>query len=121
MRLVADPLAQGRQKARLADARFAPDEHDLAFAVAGVAPAVHQQRDFVLAPDQWRHALRPRRLEAADVLGLAKNRPGGNRRLEAFQRLRSEGRQLERAAQQPSRRLGDHHAARLCKPLQSRR
>ena len=53
-----------------------------------VAPAVEEQRHFVLAPDEGRHALRPRRLEAADVLRLAQDRPGGNRRVEALQVLR---------------------------------
>ena len=88
MRLAADPLAERRQNARLADARLAREQHDLAFALARVAPAVQEQRHLMLAPDEGRHALRPRRLEPADVLGLAQNRPGGNRRVEAFERLR---------------------------------
>ncbi len=121
MRLVADPLAQRRENARLADAGLARDERDLAFALARVAPAVHEQRHLMLAPDEGRHALRPRRLEAADVLRLAQNRPGENRRVEAFERLRAKRLQLERAAQQPPRRLRDHDAARLGQALQPRR
>ena len=57
MRLVADPLAERRQNARLADARLARDERDLAFALARLAPAVEEQRHLVLAPDERRHAL----------------------------------------------------------------
>ena len=121
MRLVADPLAERRQNARLADARFARDERDLTFALARLAPAVEEQRHLMLAPDEGRQALRPRRLEAADVLRLAKDRPAGNRRVEAFQGLRAKRLQLERAAQQPPRRLRDHHGARLGQRLQPRR
>ena len=79
MRLTADPLAQRRKNARLADAGFAREQRDLAFALARVAPAVDEQRHLMLAPDERRRHSRTRRLEAADVLGLAQNRPGGNR------------------------------------------
>jgi hypothetical protein len=44
-----------------------------------------------------------------------------NRRVEAFQGLRSKRLQLERAAQEPPRGLRDHHGARLCQRLQARR
>ena len=84
MRLVADPLAERRQNARLANARLARDERDLTFALARLPPAVEEQGHLMLAPYERRQALGPRRLEAADVLRLAKNRPGGNRRVEAF-------------------------------------
>ena len=57
MRLVADPLAERRQNARLADARLARDERDLTFALARLAPAVEEQRHLMLAPDEGRHAL----------------------------------------------------------------
>ena len=121
MRLIADPLAERRENARLPDAGLARDERDLALALARVAPAIHQQRDFMLAPDERRHALRPRRLEAADVLNLAQDRPGGNRHVEAFQRLRAKRLQLERAAEQPPCGVRNHNGARLGERLQSRR
>ena len=57
IRLVADPLAQSRQNARLADAGLARDERDLTFALARIAPAVEEQRHLMLAPDEGRHAL----------------------------------------------------------------
>ena len=78
-----------------------------------VAPSIQNQRHLILAPDERRQALRPRRLEAADGLSLAQDRPGGNRRVEAFQRLRTKRFQLEHAAQQPPRRIRNHNAARL--------
>ena len=57
MRLVADPLAERGQNARPANARLARDERDLTFALASLAPAVEEQRDLMLAPDEGRHAL----------------------------------------------------------------
>ena len=121
MRFVADPLAERRQNARLADARPARDERDLTFVLACLAPAVEEQRHLMLAPYEGRQALGLRRLKAADVLRLTQDRPGGNRRVEAFQGSRSKRLQLERAAQEPPRGLGDHHGARLGQRLQSRR
>ncbi len=121
MRLVADPLAQRRQSARLADAGLAREQRDLAFALRRVTPAVEEQRHLMLAPDERRQALRPRRLKPAEVLGLAQNHPGGNRRVEAFQHLRPKRRQLECPAKQSPRRLRDDHASRLSERLQSRR
>jgi hypothetical protein len=72
------------QNARLADARLARDERDLTFAVARLARAVEEQRQFMRAPYEARQMFRPRRLEAADVLRLPKDRPAENRRVEAF-------------------------------------
>src|SRR5208282_6762758 len=72
-------------------------------------------------PTKGCQALRPRRLEAADVLRLAKNRPDGNRRVKAFQGSRSKRLQLERAAQEPARGLRDHNGARPGQRLQARR
>jgi hypothetical protein len=103
MRLVADPLAQRGQNARLADAGLARQQHDLALALRRVAPAVQQQRCLVLTPDEGRHGLRPRRLETADVLGLAQNRPRENRRVEALEDLGAERLQFECSAQEPPR------------------
>ena len=69
-----------------------------------------QQRDLVLAADEGCHPCRPRRLEATDALDLSRDRPGENRRLEAFEGLSPARRQLERAAQQA-----------LCRTPRSRR
>ena len=121
MRRVADPLAQRREHARLADAGLAREQRDLALALGRVAPSVQQQRDLALSSDERGHAMRSRRLEPADVLGLPHDRPGGSGRVEPLQRLESEGLQFERPAQQPTSGLGDEHAPRLGQGLQTRR
>lgn len=64
--------------------------------------------------------MRPRRLEAADVLGFPQDGPRGNWRIEAFERLRPKRLQLESAAEQPPRRLCDHDAPWLGQRLQPR-
>ena len=120
IRLVADLLAQHRDNARFADACFAREQCDLALAFHRVAPAIHEQRDLMLAPDEGRHAHRACCLEAADVLRLAQHRPHGDGRPKTFQDLRPQRLQLERAAQQSPRRLCDHKASRLGQRLQSR-
>jgi hypothetical protein len=58
-------------------------------------------RQPVSLPATCRTYSQHRRLEEADGLRLADNRPGGKRRVEAFQRLRLERLELESAAQQP--------------------
>ena len=121
LRFTRDALAERREHARLADARFAGDERDLAFALARLAPSVEEQRKLMLASDKGRHRLRPRRLEAADILCLAQNRPCRNRRVEAFQRLQAKRFHFECAAEQPPCRLRDHDAAEFGEPLQPRR
>ena len=65
--------------------------------------------------------MRSRRLEPADVLGLADDRPGGNGRIEPLQGLESECLQFERPAQKPTSGLGDEHPSRLGQGLQTRR
>ena len=54
VRLVAEPLAQRADEARLADAGLAGQQHHLALAVLGPLPAVEQHAELVLAPDQRR-------------------------------------------------------------------
>ena len=89
-----------------------PDEqHDLALAVAGLAPAVEQQAELVLAPDQRRQ-----------VLARAEPRTGSRSRWPPTTRkaaigsakpgslLRAEVGEVEQPAEQASRAVGDHHA-----------
>ena len=61
------------------------------------------------------------RLEAASRPALARDPPGRERLGEALEPLRAEVGELEQAADQPARRLADHHAARLGQRLQPRR
>ncbi len=120
MSFVANAFAQHRQNARLADAGLSRQQRDLTLAVGGAAPEVGEQRDLLLAANERRHCLRARRLEPADVLDLANDRPGGNRSLEALQIQRPQRLQFKCSAKQPSRRFGDHDAAGLGEGLQPR-
>ena len=96
-----------------------PDEqHHLALAVLGPGPALEQDAELVLAPDQRREPLAVQRLEAALGATLAFDPPGGERLGEALEALRAEVGQLEQPADQPARRLADHDAARLGERLQ---
>ena len=51
---------------------------------AGVAPALDEQRDFGLAADKGRHALRPCGFEPAYVFLFAKDRENPGRGRKAF-------------------------------------
>ena len=87
---VADPLAERSQNARLADASLARQQGDLTLAVARVAPAGRGAAPppRAHAPyEGWQKRCDRDASKAADVLRLAKDRPAGNRRVEAFQGL----------------------------------
>ena len=84
-------------------------------------PALEQDAELVLAPDQRRETLAVQRLEAALGATLAFDPPGRQRLGEALEALRAEVGQLEQPADQPPRRLADHHAARRRERLQPRR
>ena len=120
MRLVGDSLAQRGEDPRLADAGLAGEQHDLAFTRARVPPALDEQRDFGLASDERRHPLRTRGFEAAHVLCLAQDRPGGRGRAEPFQIEQSERFDLEGVAQKTPGRVGDQDRAGLGAGLQAR-
>ena len=121
VRLVAEALAQRPDHARLADPRLAREQHHLAVAVLGPGPALEQDAELVLAPDQRRETLAVQRLEAALGATLAFDPPGRERLGEALEALRAEVGQLEQPADQPARRLADDHAARRRERLQPRR
>ena len=121
VRLVAEALAQRPDHARLADPGLAREQHHLAVAVLGPGPALEQDAELVLAPDQRREMLAMQRLEAAFGATLALDPPGGERLGEALQPLRAEIGQLEQPADQPAGRLADDHAARRGERLQPRR
>ena len=85
-----------------------PDEqHHLAVAVLGPGPALEQDAQLVLAPDQRREPLAVQRLEAAFGATLAFDPPGRERLGEALEPQRAEVGQLEQAADQPPGRLAD--------------
>ena len=47
-------------QARFADPRLAHDQRHLAFTIEGALPSIHQQAQFVLAPDEWSQPTRCR-------------------------------------------------------------
>jgi hypothetical protein len=52
VRFGVESLLQRRDDARLAEARFAGDQHDLPFPCLGAFPATQQQIDLLVAADQ---------------------------------------------------------------------
>src|SRR5918992_556182 len=88
MGLVGEALAQRAHDPRLADARLAREQHHLALALLGPLPAIDEEADLVLAPDQRRELLAVQRLEAAFGATFAFDAPRGQRLGEAPQPLR---------------------------------
>src|SRR5262249_18449962 len=78
-RLSRNLLRERSNKAGLADAGLAGNQHDLSLAVLCLPPAAQKQFEFLIAPYQWRQLVRPQRFEAALDLALAQNLPGLNR------------------------------------------
>ena len=85
VRLAAQLLAQRPEQARFADARLAREQHHLAVAVLGPGPALQQNRQLVLAPDQRREPLAVQRLEAALGAAFALDPEGRERLGEALE------------------------------------
>ena len=121
VRLVAQAPAQGPEQARLADPGLAREQHHLAVAIPGPGPALQQDAELVLAPDQRGEMLAVQRVEPALRAALAFDPESRERRGEALERHRPQIGQLEQAADQPARRLADHHTARRGKSLESGR
>ena len=101
------PLADGPDGAGLADARLARQQNRLALAVLRPPPAVEQQGDLLLPPDQGRQAGRAG-LEPAFDRAPPDDAPGRHRVGETLQHLRPEIVEFEPAADQPPRGGPDH-------------
>ena len=69
---VPDLLVQGAHQPALADARVAADQHHLAHVGFGLFPAVLQQQDFAVAPDQ-RHRLGTVRVQRGPGIEFAQH------------------------------------------------
>ena len=121
VRLIGQLLTEGVQQPRLADARLARNQDDLAVAVLGPAPALHEHGQLVLTSDQRRQALPMEGFEAAIGGAFALNPEGGDRLCEALDQDWSEVGQLEQTADQPLGRLADDDAAGLGQRLQAGR
>ena len=112
MRLVRDLLGEPGGNARLADARLAGDQDDLALARPGPALPLQQIGALGLAPDEGGESRRMRSLEPALALGDAERRPGLDRLGEPLDRVPAEIAQAKAIADQPARRRGDDDPAR---------
>jgi hypothetical protein len=119
-RLVAEPLAQGEDDARLADARLPGQEHDLAFALLGLPPAIEEETELQLATDERREALGVQALEAPLETPGPQDLERPHRLGEAPEGARAEILHLEQPTDQAPRALGDDHLPRLRQGLQPR-
>ena len=119
--LTLQARAQLAHDARFADPGFAREQHHLPFATLRQLPAVKQQAELVLAPDQRGQAGRVHRLEAALGGADADHPPGPDWLGEALEMLRAEVGQLEQLAYEPPRPLADDDAAGLGDHLQAGR
>ena len=115
----AQLLAQRADEAGLADPGLAAEEHHLALALLGLPPAVEQQAELVLAPDQRRQARRLARLETALRAAAAEHPPGPHGCGEALEAVDAEVGVLEQAAEQAPGGRVDDHAARLGQGLEA--
>ena len=84
MRLIVDCCAQRQRQAGLADAGLPGDQHQLACARGRAPPALEQQAEFGLAPDDGRELRAAQRLEPALRPAGTHHPPGVLRRVEAL-------------------------------------
>ncbi len=117
MAVIADALAQRFGEARLADPGLAAEQHHLALAAARALPAVGEQRDLVLAPDQ--PPRRAHRRKTAVRLALAQHAPHADGRGEPLERALAQEPVFEQLAREAPRDAGDEHAAGLGQRLEA--
>src|SRR5262245_64323550 len=92
--------AQRSDQARFADTRLTRQQHHLAVAFLGPGPALRQDAELVLAPDQRREMRTMERLEPALGTTLAFDPPGGEGLCEALEPPLPKISQLEQPAHQ---------------------
>ena len=120
VRRLRDLLGEPGRKPRLADARLARDQHDLALAAPGAALARDEIGALGLAPDEAGEPGGMRRLEAALARRHAERRESLDRLGEALDRVPAQLLQPEPVADQAPGRRRDNDAARLGEALQPR-
>jgi hypothetical protein len=118
MRLGVEALLQCRRDARLAEAGFAGDHHDLAVTSLSARPAAQQQIDFLVAADQRRQRRSPQCLEPALDGARPQYPPRRHRRGNALHFDGAEIAVLEEITDQPPCAGGDDDRARLGQGLQ---
>ncbi len=84
----------------LADPRFTRQQHQLTFSRLGQFPAIEEHAEFALPTDETGKRIAVRRCKAAFGSRLADYRPRGNRLCKAFQLMRSQMFEREKAANQ---------------------
>ena len=119
MRLGVQAILQRRGDARLADAGFARDQHDLAVARLGARPAAQQQVDLLVAPDQPGQRRSAQCLEPARDGTRPQHLPGRHRPGDTLDLDGSEIAILEEIADQPARARGDKDGIWLGQGLQT--
>src|SRR5579864_9721165 len=96
-------------QARFADPRLADDQLHLAVAFEGALPTIHQQAQFVLAPDEWSQSTRRcRRFESSAHSAWLDYLVKLNRPFHALERLRSAIFNHEQPRYQSMRSRGYH-------------
>ena len=118
--LVCQPVEKRGREPRLADARFAREQNDLALSFLGLGPAAHEKPDLLLAAHKRGEPARVKGVEPARLRALAHHRPDAHRPAGALELLRPELIELEQVAQQFPGVLGDDDAVRLGDSLQAR-
>ena len=121
MRLGSEAFQQRSRQSRLADARFAREQHHLAFAGLRLRPAPQQQFEFFFPPDKLGQAARVESLEAAFDRSRSQCRPSSHRPCDALEVLRSKVLKLEQIAHELPSALRNDDAVRLRNALQARR
>ena len=121
VRRTRDLLMEALHQARFADPRLADDQRHLAFAFEGTFPAIHQQAQFVLAPDEWSQSSRRRRRFEPPAYSAGLDYPVKlDRPFDALERLRSAIFDHEQPGDQPMRIRGYQYRAGIGGRLHAR-
>ncbi len=120
MGLVGDACRDGLHQARLTDAGVAGDQHDLALTIDDGLPAVQQQPELLVAPDERRQAAAVARVQAIAHAALGAHPEDVHRLGEALQRVCAGVLGDEEALHQALACRADHQPVLFRQPLQAR-
>ena len=116
--LLPDMLLDRVHQPRLAQARLADEQHDLAHALLGLLPAVLEQADLVVAAGQRREPRPLRDLDGVEVLAESLHQEELDGLRHPLDLAVAEAGAVEMAADQPVRGRGDDDLAGLGDVLQ---
>src|SRR5262249_32077448 len=119
MRFRSEAFKQCRRKARLANARFAGQEHHLAFPGLYLRPAPQQQFEFFFPSDKFGQASCVEGIKSALDRGWSQHRPGSHSTCDTFEFLITKVLKLEQVTHEPASGLRNGHTVRLCDTLQA--